>query len=80
VAETPTEISEAIRMLDDRYFKNHQVLRRPPNVKPFTFRHRQQILELRQRMDTLQREYLSERQSLSNKLLNAIQSQQVCVF
>lgn len=46
----------------------------------FASRHRQQILELRQRIDALQRDYLSERQNLSTKLLNAIHSQQVDKF
>jgi len=55
---TPTEISEAIRILDES--------------------HKQQILDLRLRMDALQREYLRERQELSTKLLQAIRSHEVC--
>merc|ERR1711981_1220109 len=35
-------------------------------------------MELRVRMDTLQRDYLRERQELSNKLLQAIRSHEVC--
>ena len=35
-------------------------------------------MELKQRMDALQKEYLRERQDLSTKLLQAIRSHEVC--
>ena len=40
--------------------------------------HKQQIMEYKLRMDALQKEYLKERQELSNKLLQAIRSHEVC--
>jgi hypothetical protein len=54
---TPTEISEAIRVLDES--------------------HKKQILDLRLKMDALQKEYLRERQELSSKLLQAIRLHEV---
>jgi hypothetical protein len=40
--------------------------------------HKEQILDLRLRMDALQKEYLRERQELSARLLHAIRSHEVC--
>ena len=47
------------------------------NVHLLCFSHKKQILDLRLKMDALQKEYLRERQELSSKLLQAIRLHEV---